>query len=86
MSRPLRIEYSKACYHVINRGDNRRVVFAGPEDYALFLKKLGSLIHFSEIYCRGRYSSTELSTMLNLSLGGYSSCRRSTGVSPTSAP
>ena len=38
MSRPLRIEYSKACYHVVNRGDNRRVVFAGPGDYALFLK------------------------------------------------
>ena len=46
MSRPLRIEYSKTCYHVINRGNNRRVVFAGPEDYALFLKKLGS---FSEL-------------------------------------
>ena len=65
MSRPLRIEYSKACYHVINRGDNPRLVFAGQEDYALFLRKLDSLIHFSEIYCRGRYSLTELSTMLN---------------------
>ena len=29
---------------------------------------------------RIEYSLTELSTMLNLSLGGYSSCRRSTGV------
>ena len=47
MSRPLRIEYPDACYHVINRGDNRRLVFAGPEDYTLFLEKLGS---FSEIY------------------------------------
>jgi REP element-mobilizing transposase RayT len=42
MSRPLRIEYSKASYHVINRGDNRRLVFAGQEDYALFLRKLDS--------------------------------------------
>ena len=29
---------------------------------------------------RIEYSLTELSAMLNLSLGGYSSCRRSTGV------
>jgi hypothetical protein len=36
-----------------------------------------ALIHYSEIYCRGRYSLTELSTKLNLSMGGYSSCRRS---------
>jgi REP element-mobilizing transposase RayT len=35
MSRPLRIEYTNACYHVINRGDNRRQIFAGPEDYPL---------------------------------------------------
>jgi REP-associated tyrosine transposase len=47
MSRPLRIEYPNACYHVINRGDNRRLGFSGPEDYTLFLEKLGS---FSEIY------------------------------------
>ncbi len=47
MSRPLRIEYPDACYHVINRGDNRRIIFACPEDYILFIEKLGS---FSEIY------------------------------------
>jgi len=47
MSRPLRIEYPNACYHVINRGDNRREVFSTQDDYALFLEKLGS---FSEIY------------------------------------
>ena len=47
MARPLRIEYPNACYHVINRGDNRRLVFSGPEDYTLFLDKLAL---FSEIY------------------------------------
>lgn len=47
MSRPLRIEYPNACYHVINRGDNRRKIFATQSDYTLFLEKLGS---FSEIY------------------------------------
>jgi len=36
-----------------------------------------ALIHYSEIYCRGRYTLTELSEKLNLTIGGYSSCRRS---------
>ena len=52
---PLRIEYSKACYHVINRGDNRRVVFAGPEvglDLTPNVSVFGRVIllasHFSE--------------------------------------
>lgn len=47
MARPLRIEYPNAFYHVINRGDNRRLVFSGPEDYSLFLDKL---VLFSEAY------------------------------------
>ncbi len=47
MARPLRIEYPNACYHVINRGDNRRLVFSSPEDYTLFIDKLA---FFSEIY------------------------------------
>jgi REP element-mobilizing transposase RayT len=47
MSRPLRIEYPNACYHVINRGDNRREIFNSSEDYTLFLDKLAS---FSEVY------------------------------------
>jgi REP element-mobilizing transposase RayT len=29
MSRPLRVEYAGACYHVINRGNYRRNLFAG---------------------------------------------------------
>ena len=35
-----------------------------------------ALIHFSECYCRGRYSLTELSKILKLSIGGYPSWRR----------
>jgi hypothetical protein len=112
MSRPLRIEYPNACYHVINRGDNHRQntsvhLFQGryiplnpvktkkfsecslPEmrnalrkfkwnSYPMLIGlKKQALIHYSEIYCRGRYSLTELSTKLNLSMGGYSSCCRS---------
>ena len=41
MARPLRIEYEGACYHVMNRGNARRRVFHGDDDYALFLEKLG---------------------------------------------
>jgi hypothetical protein len=57
--------------------------FYGVKKESLFLRcqkgnePRQALIHFSEIYCRGKYSLTELSTMLNLSMGDYSSCRRS---------
>ena len=40
MSRPLRIEYPEACYHVVNRGNRREQVFNGEDDYLLFLGKL----------------------------------------------
>ena len=41
MARPLRIEYAGAYYHVMNRGNQRQTVFAGPNDYTLFLDRLG---------------------------------------------
>jgi len=41
MSRPLRIEYEGAWYHVMNRGRGRESIFVGEEDYALFLETLG---------------------------------------------
>jgi len=41
MARPLRIEYAGAYYHVMNRGNQRQVVFAEPRDYELFLERLG---------------------------------------------
>lgn len=47
MSRPLRVEYEMACYHIINRGNRREVVFKEDRDCALFLEKL---IEFSELY------------------------------------
>jgi len=37
MSRPLRIEYPGAFYHVINRGVERRRIFAEPQDFRHFL-------------------------------------------------
>ena len=41
MSRPLRVEYPGAWYHVMNRGLNRRLIFYDSEDYTLFLETLG---------------------------------------------
>ena len=41
MSRPLRIEYSGAVYHVINRGAARQTTFVDGPDYQAFLNTLG---------------------------------------------
>ena len=38
MSRPLRIEYPGAWYHVMNRGANYSPIFAKRTDYDLLLK------------------------------------------------
>ena len=47
MSRPLRVKYENACYHVINRGNRREVVFQDDSDSELFLEKL---IEFAALY------------------------------------
>jgi len=36
MARPMRIEYEGAFYHVTSRGNERKEVFRGPEDYERF--------------------------------------------------
>jgi putative transposase len=55
MARPLRIEYAGAYYHVMNRGNRREVVFARPQDYELFLERLGQFSRQFEVtllcYC-----------------------------------
>ena len=40
MARPLRIEYPGAWYHVMNRGNQRQVVFRQKGEYELFLSRL----------------------------------------------
>lgn len=40
MSRPLRIEYPGAWYHVMNRGRRREQIYENEEDYRLFLEVL----------------------------------------------
>ncbi len=47
MARQLRIEFPGACYHVMNRGNDRQFIFDCEEDYKLFMDKL---VEFSENY------------------------------------
>src|SRR5688572_8089482 len=41
MARKVRVEYSGAIYHVLNRGDRREPIFKDDEDRARFLVTLG---------------------------------------------
>ncbi len=40
MSRPLRIEYNDAFYHVMSRGNNRQAIYLNDDDYEVFLETL----------------------------------------------
>lgn len=40
MTRPLRIQYPNAWYHVMNRGRSRTKIFHAPEDYLAFIELL----------------------------------------------
>ncbi|TAJ76658.1 hypothetical protein EPO44_21265 [bacterium] len=42
MSRPLRIDYPHAYYHVTSRGNERRAIFKDDQDRSVFLEKLQS--------------------------------------------
>ena len=41
MTRPLRIEYAGAIYHVLSRGDRRETIFRAEADRKLVLDLLG---------------------------------------------
>ena len=43
MSRPWRIEYEGAFYHIFSRGNEGRAIFYGDEDRDLFLLTLGEM-------------------------------------------
>lgn len=43
MARPLRLQYSGALYHVMNRGDRREAIFRGDADRRLFLESLTTI-------------------------------------------
>ena len=44
MSRPIRIQYSGAVYHVMNRGNARQDIFKNPDHYELFLRCLAETV------------------------------------------
>ena len=49
MSRPLRIEYEGAYYHVLSRGNNQQAVFLSDRDRNTFLKTLGRMSERFEV-------------------------------------
>lgn len=49
MSRPLRIQYPGAVYHVMNRGNARQAIFRGPAHYRLFLRCLNEAIQMWDL-------------------------------------
>ncbi len=53
MSRPLRIEYPGACYHVTTRGNGGQPIFAGIDDARSFLDLLGIEIAQQRWLCHG---------------------------------
>ena len=46
MSRPLRIEFSDAWYHVLSRGRRRESIFRGTKDYEIFLQTVRKACEF----------------------------------------
>jgi putative transposase len=55
MSRPLRIEFPGAVYHITSRGNERKAVFRDDQDRKIFLDTLGDVTHrynwFCHAYC-----------------------------------
>ena len=66
MSRPLRIEYPYACYHVTNRGDNRRIVFNSSDDYRQPSKAQSILCSdtFIEMLKRSKYDPHDTTAVM----------------------
>jgi len=62
MSRPLRIEFSGALYHVTSRGDRRESIFDDDVDRELFLSTLAEVVaRFNWVchaYCLTRITTT----------------------------
>ena len=49
MSRPLRIEYPDAWYHIMNRGGRYEAIFEDKKDYSVFLELLQETIEIFHI-------------------------------------
>lgn len=44
MARPIRVEYPGASYHVMARGNERKLIYRNDHDYELFLKTLIQMV------------------------------------------
>ena len=49
MARPLRIEFQGALYHLLSRGNERRDIFSGADDYKIFLGVLEEMTERFEV-------------------------------------
>lgn len=55
MSRPLRLEFAGALYHITSRGNGRKIIYFQDDDFELFLQILGDVCeHYNWVvhaYC-----------------------------------
>jgi REP element-mobilizing transposase RayT len=51
MSRPLRIEFSGAFYHVTSRGDRRELIYESEEEFEAFLDILQDVVEGHKWRC-----------------------------------
>ena len=55
MSRPLRLEFAGALYHITSRGNGRNIIYFQDDDFELFLQILGDVCeHYNWVvhaYC-----------------------------------
>ncbi len=77
MSRPLRIEYPGAWYHIMNRGRNREEIFKIKEDYQLFINLLKESTRLWKVrisaYC---LMENHYHIIINTPQGNLSRCMR----------
>jgi REP element-mobilizing transposase RayT len=77
MSRPLRIEYEGAWYHVMNRGRRSDRIFEGQDDYQMFIEVLKDAIELWDIrisaYC---LMSNHYHLLIHTPKGNLSRCMR----------
>jgi putative transposase len=76
MTRPLRIHYQNACYHVMNRGAGRKNIFRNNLHRTVFLEILAESQRIFNIklyaYCLMDKSYSQLLCTRKFSLGGNS--------------
>ncbi len=62
MARPLRIQYPGAIYHVTGRGNERKEIFRGADDYQMFLGKLADSLDVYNVSLLGYVCMSSLNS------------------------